>query len=129
MVVVDTSVWIDLLASRPVPQVALLHVLWRTESLGLGDLVLCEVLQGVRSDADRDLALRELLRFELVDMVGAPNAMAAADHYRALRMGVTVRGTVDCLIATYCIRNHVPLLHNDRDFDPFEEHLGLQVVR
>jgi predicted nucleic acid-binding protein len=63
-------------------------------------------------------------------MVGVPNALAAAANYRALRRkGVTVRGTIDCLIATFCIENSLPLLHNDRDFDPFEEHLGLQVVR
>jgi predicted nucleic acid-binding protein len=63
-------------------------------------------------------------------MVGLQNAIVAADNYRALRrIGVTVRGTIDCLIATYCIENQLPLLHNDRDFDPFEQHLGLLVAR
>jgi len=130
MVVVDTSVLIDVLARRPTPQVGLLRVLSRTERVALGDLTLCEVVQGTRSETERNVAIQALLRFQLVGMVGIPNALAAADNYRALRkMGITVRGTIDCLIATYCIRNHVPLLHNDRDFDPFEQHLGLQVVR
>jgi len=92
--------------------------------------MLCEVVQGLRSDAERSAALRELLQFQALDMVGLRNALAAADNYRALRqIGVTVRGTIDYLIATYCIENRLPLLHNDRDFDPFEEHLGLRVAR
>jgi len=130
MVVVDTSVWIDLLGNRPTHQVALLRRRSLREPIAVGDLMLCEVLQGTRSDTERKLAIQELSRFELLEMVGVANALAAAGNYRALRkIGVTVRGTIDCLIATFCIRNRLPLLHNDRDFDPFEQHLGLQVVR
>jgi len=130
MVVVDTSVWVDLLADRQTPQVALLGGVGDREQIAVGDLVLCEVAQGTRSEAERTMALQELFRFVIVEMVGVRNALAAADNYRALRrMGTTVRGAIDCLIATYCIENRLPLLHNDGDFDPFEQHLGLQVVR
>jgi predicted nucleic acid-binding protein len=130
MVVVDTSVWIDLFAGRETPQVALLHGLARHERLAVGDLMLCEVLQGTRTAAQRRRVKETLLRLELVAMVGVPNALVAAGNYRALRQrGITVRGTIDCLIATFCIEAGLPLLHNDRDFDPFERHLGLQVVR
>ena len=130
MLVVDTSVWLDLFADRDTPQVAHLSRVSEEEEVAVGDLVLCEVLQGARTEAQRRRLGESLLRCELVEMVGVRNAMAAADNYRALRtMGITVRGTIDCLIATYCIRNQLPLLHNDRDFNPFEQHLGLRVVR
>jgi predicted nucleic acid-binding protein len=130
MLVVDTSVWLDLFADRDTSQVAHLSRVSAQEEVGVGDLVLCEVLQGARTEAQRRRLVGSLLCCELVEMVGVQNAMAAADNYRALRtMGITVRGAIDCLIATYCIRNGLPLLHNDRDFDPFEQHLGLQVVR
>lgn len=130
MVIVDTSVWIDIFAGRETPPVVQLRRIAQHESIAVGDLMLCEVLQGVRTEAERKRARDRLLRLHQFEMVGVRNALAAADNYRALRRrGVTVRGTIDCLIATFCIENVLPLLHNDRDFDPFEKHLGLQVVR
>jgi predicted nucleic acid-binding protein len=130
MVIVDTSVWIDVFAGRETPSVTRLRHITQHESVAVGDLMLCEVLQGVRTEAESKRARERLLRLHLFEMVGLRNALAAADNYRALRRrGITVRGTVDCLIATFCIENSLPLLHNNRDFDPFEEHLGLQVVR
>jgi predicted nucleic acid-binding protein len=130
MLVVDTSVWLDLFGDRYSPQVAYLGRVYEHEEVAVGDLVLCEVLQGARTEAQRRRLGEALLHCELVEMVGLQNAIVAADNYRALRrIGVTVRGTIDCLIATYCIENQLPLLHNDRDFDPFEQHLGLLVAR
>ncbi len=100
-----------------------------THLIGVGDLILAEVLQGFRRQRDYEAARRELLGFALVPMAGRDNALAAADYYRHLRSrGVTVRGLVDCLIAAAVIAGDHILLHNDRDFDHFERHLGLQVL-
>ena len=129
MVVVDTPVWIDVFAGRETPPVVRLRRIARRESVAVGDLMLCEVLQGTRTESESKRVRERLLRLHQFEMVGLRNALAAADNYRARRrMGVTVRSTIDCLIATFCIENSLPLLHNDRDFDPFEEYLGLQVV-
>ncbi len=130
MVIVDTSVWIDVFAGRETPPVARLRRITQQESVAVGDLMLCEVLQGTRTETEAKRARERLLRLHHFEMVGVRYALAAAANYRALRRrGITVRGTIDCLIATFCIENRLPLLHSDRDFDPFEEHLGLQVVR
>ncbi len=128
--VVDSSVWIDYFNGKHSPQTnALDHALGAQEII-IGDLILTEVLQGFRSDSDFHHA-RELLRvFPAVSMLGADMAMAmkAAENYRALRKrGVTVRKTIDVMIATYCIEHALSLLYSDRDFDPMVKHLGLQI--
>jgi predicted nucleic acid-binding protein len=93
------------------------------------DLTVCEVLQGVSTDAAAARVLRALRRFEIFDTGGIALAVAAARNYRSLRArGRTVRKTIDCLIATFCLEHSHTLLHCDRDFDPFEDVLGLQVV-
>jgi len=128
-VLVDSSVWIDYLADRSTPEVEHLDTLLRTESVVLGDLMVCEVLQGIRNDREFRETWSTLLALEVLTIGGPSLAVKAASNYRALRRkGVTVRGTVDCLIATYCIESGLPLLHSDRDFEPFERHLGLAVV-
>jgi hypothetical protein len=130
MVIVDSSVWIDLFAGRTTPQIALLDDLADHETIGVGDLVVCEVLQGIRSQDQFDRFRRVLLGLPVFTIGGTHIAVAAAANYRALRQrGLTVRGTIDCLIATFCIERGHTLLHNDRDFDPFEQHLGLRVLR
>jgi predicted nucleic acid-binding protein len=99
------------------------------QDVAAGDLMLCEVLQGARSPREFERIKRELLALDILPMAGAHSAVAAAHNYRDLRRrGITVRGAVDCLIATFCIENGHVLLHNDRDFDPFEKHLGLRVL-
>jgi len=130
MVIVDASVWVDFFAGRQTPQVSLLRGVSPRERVGISDLTLCEVLQGVRDERESQRVRGILLTLPVLAVGGIKLAVAAATNYRALRQrGVTVRGTIDCLIATFCIeRDHV-LLHNDRDFDPFEEHLKLQVLR
>jgi predicted nucleic acid-binding protein len=129
VILVDSSVWIDHFRDAATEPVLRLRALIERELLLVGDLVLCEVLQGVRSDAEARLVEEALREFELVTLVDPELAIIAAANYRLLRRrGVTVRTTVDLLIGAFCIeRGHV-LLHNDRDFEPMERFLGLQTV-
>lgn len=130
MVIVDTTVWIDYLAGTPSPQAQWLEHEMTSRRLGLLDLMVCEVLQGIGNDAQAAAVLAGLKRFEIFDTGGVDLAVAAAANYRSLRArGRTVRKTIDTLIATFCIRGGHALLHNDKDFDAFEEHLRLQVIR
>ena len=130
MTLVDTSVWIDYFNERPTPEANLLDRLLVTERLLIGDLILAEVLQGFRAETDFNRARTLLGAFEFQPLVGRDIAITAAQNYRTLRAkGVTVRKTIDAMIATFCIQHGHALLHSDRDFDPFERHLGLRVVR
>jgi len=107
-----------------------LDALLGTEPLLIGDLILVEVLQGFRSDAEFARAARSLAVIEFHELVGREVALSSAYNYRSLRArGVTVRKTIDVIIGTWCIFNNHQILHSDRDFDPLEQHLGLQVVR
>lgn len=126
MIVVDSSVWIDFLNGRDVSHVRQLRGLLGYQEIAVGDLMLCEVLQGLGSEAEATAVERYLRRFEIVAMAGEAVAVLAARNYRRLReQGVTVRKTIDLLIGTWCIENRMPLLHNDRDFAPMVRHLGL----
>jgi predicted nucleic acid-binding protein len=125
-VIVVDSVWIDFLNGRNAPHVRRLRALLGTDEIIIGDLMLCEVLQGL----DSERAAREvealLRRFEIVPMSGAAIAVAAAGNFRSLRRrGITIRKTIDLLIGTWCIENRRLLLHNDGDFRPMARHLGL----
>lgn len=129
MVIVDTTVWIDYLGGADTPEALWLDRELTQQRLGLTDLILCEVLQGIDSERDAARTLRDLRRFEILATGGTDLAVAAAGNYRVLRSkGRTVRKTIDCLIATFCLNEGHTLLHRDRDFDPFEEFLGLQVI-
>ena len=124
MIVVDTSVWIDFLNGRNGPHVLQLHAILGEEEVIVGDLMLCEVLQGSERMAQKVEAL--FRRFEIVPMAGDAIAVAAARNYRSLRRrGITIHKTIDLLIGTWCIENRAPLLHNDSDFHPMTRHLGL----
>ncbi|MCH2242144.1 MAG: PIN domain nuclease [Aquabacterium sp.] len=130
MILVDSSVWIDYFNGAATPEVDLLDSLLDRDTLAIGDLILTEVLQGFRSERDFELARRTLSAFTLVPLGGADIAVRAARHFRTLRArGVTVRKTIDTIIATRCIADGLTLLHADRDFAPFVEHLGLRVAR
>ena len=130
MWIVDSSVWIDYFGGEINPQTDLLHAALGQQAIGLGDIILCEVLQGYRRQQDFEAARQALLQFPIYTIGGTEIALQSAEHYRALRrQGITVRKTVDCLIATFVIENGFSLLHSDRDFDAFETHLGLDVVR
>jgi len=99
------------------------------DGAGLTDIILCEVLQGVRDKSTTEDVKRQLLKFDVFESGGVDLASEAARNYRILRSrGHTVRKTVDCLIATFCIRDGHSLLHRDRDFDPLEQYLELSVV-
>jgi hypothetical protein len=129
MVIVDTTVWVDYLKGASTPQAEWLELEMGRQRLGLTDLILCQVLQGVRGERRFADVCRELLKYEIFTTGGTELAIAAARNYRALRAkGYTVRRTIDCLIATFCLSNGHNLLHNDRDFDPFEQALGLRVI-
>ena len=127
VVLVDSSVWIDYFRGVATRETDQLDVLLGREPVAIGDLILTEVLQGFTSNSDHDAALRALDMLELIEIGGRDVAIDAARHYRQLRgLGVTVRKTIDTLIATRCIRDGLHLLYSDRDFDPFVHHLGLQ---
>lgn len=126
MIVVDSSVWIDYFRGVATPQTDKLDALLGAEPLAIGDLMLAEVLQGFGSDGDFERVLQLLRTLTAVDIGGVDVAVQAARNYRALRsLGVTVRKTIDTLIATRCIVDGHALLYSDRDFDPFVRHLGL----
>jgi hypothetical protein len=129
MTIVDTTVWIDYLGGAINP-----HTEWLDRELGrrpfgLTDLILCEILQGIRTEPAFRQVRRDLSKFEVFHAGGEALAVASAQNYRFLRShGHTVRKTIDCLIATFCLVEGHSLLHRDHDFDPFENHLGLRVI-
>jgi predicted nucleic acid-binding protein len=117
MIVVDSSVWIDFFRGDASPEVDRLDELLETSEIIVGDLILTEVLQGFRRDADYAVAKQLLTDFSVVSMVGADQAILSADIYRELRKsGVTPRKTIDIWIAAFCIKWQIPLLYSDRDF-------------
>ncbi|MCB0064687.1 MAG: PIN domain nuclease [Caldilineaceae bacterium] len=120
-IMVDTSVWIDFFRGNETAEVArLTQYINLNERIFTGDLILAELLQGVRPGRELQAVEASFQAFLVVDMVGEANARQSASFYRQLRRkGVTVRKTIDCLIATWCIQNAIPLLHADRDFAPF----------
>jgi hypothetical protein len=130
VIVVDTSVWIDYFRGVAAPHTDLLDRALSESRIIIGDLILAEILQGFSSERDFQIARQLMDGLEYRDFVGRDMAMAAAQNYRALRrQGITVRKTIDVLIATFCIENGFGLIHNDRDFDPMEQLLGLRVLR
>ena len=129
MILVDSSVWIDYFRGTATPQAEKLDSLLGSEPIATGDLILTEVLQGFVSDRDFNQAKKLMTSLVIVDLAGQSIAIQAAKNFRALRsLGVTVRKTIDTVIATRCIEGGLPLLYSDRDFDPFVEHLGLRSV-
>jgi predicted nucleic acid-binding protein len=127
VILVDSSVWIDYFRGASTATSERLDALLMTEPLYIGDLMLAEVLQGFTTDRDFERGLQLLSGLNFIEIAGGKIAIAAARTYRDLRTrGVTVRKTIDCLIATRCICDGYALLYSDRDFDPFVQHLGLQ---
>lgn len=129
MIVVDSSVWIDFLNGHATPEVGRLSALLGTEPLLVGDIILLEVLQGVRSETDAKRVEAALRRFDVVPILDPDLAVLGAAHYRHLRaLGITVRKTIDLIIGTFCIARGHALLTADRDFAPMSGHLGLTLV-
>jgi predicted nucleic acid-binding protein len=129
MIIVDTTVWIDYLRGSRTAEIDWLEAHLTRERLALTDLILCEVLQGTMTVRDFQSVHTELLKFEIFETGTIRVALEAASNYRRLReAGRTVRRTIDTLIATFCLLEGHSLLHRDRDYDPFEEVLGLNVI-
>ena len=127
MILVDSSVWIDYFRGTPTRETDRLDALLGSEPLAIGDLVLTEVLQGLRDHRAFEQARKLLTSLDVVALGGQQVAIRAAKHFRVLReRGVTARKTIDTVIATRCIVDGYALLYSDRDFDPFVEHLGLR---
>lgn len=129
MIFVDSSVWIDYFNGKTSPEVKKLDSLLGVEPISTGDLILTEVLQGFRSDKDYRTAKNLLGSLTIFNMLDTKLAIKSADNFRLLRKkGITVKKTVDTIIATFCIQNKLALLHTDKDFRPFHKHLRLKNV-
>lgn len=126
MILVDSSVWIDYFRGTPTPQTDRLDALLGLEPVITGDLILTEVLQGFATDRDFNMARKLLTSLDIVNLAGRDIAIQAAKNFRVLRtLGITVRKTIDTVIATRCIESGFLLLYSDKNFEPFVQHLGL----
>ncbi|MGZ5056341.1 MAG: type II toxin-antitoxin system VapC family toxin [Methylobacter sp.] len=129
MILVDSSVWIDYFNGTESLATKKLDNLLGVQPVCTGDLILAEVLQGFRSDSDYQIAKILLCSLPVHAMLGVNLSLKSAENFRQLRkQGITIRKTIDTMIATFCIENELPLLHSDKDFQPFQQFLGLQVV-
>ncbi|MEO6081005.1 MAG: PIN domain nuclease [Steroidobacteraceae bacterium] len=127
MIVVDSSVWIDYFNGTESAAADRLDELLGVKRLAVGDIVLAEVLQGFRDDAQYRVAKQTMTSLTVFQMLGQTIAIRSAENYRSLRArGITIRKTLDVVIATYCIEHDLPLLFEDKDFLPFVRHLGLR---
>lgn len=127
MILVDSSVWIDFFNGTKNDETDKLNEVLGLEEIVIGDLILAEVLQGFRSDKSYKAAKEVLMSLTVHDLIGKEIAVKSANNFRKLRKkGITIRKTVDVIIATYCIENKIPLLFTDKDFLPFVKHLRLR---
>ena len=130
MIVADTSVWIDYVKGIDASHTNILDHELIYNRVVTGDIIIAEFLQGFKNDREYLIAKQIMDNLEYRDFLGKEIAIQAANNYRKLRKhGITVRKTIDVIIATFCIENRFPLIHNDRDFDPMEEILGLIVKK
>lgn len=126
MIIVDTSVWVDYFNGNNNQHTNALDNALIEGLVLMGDIILLEILQGFRDDADYKQAHTTLRTLDQHQMLGVDMVGDCSKNYRALRKkGITIRRTTDVIIATFCIKNKFPLLFQDRDFVPFIEHLKL----
>ena len=126
MIMVDSSVWIDYFNGRDTPETTQLDSLLGIQPIAIGDIILTEVLQGFRNDEDYQTAKSLLTSLTIFELLGEMMALKSAENYRLLRkQGITIRKTVDVIIASFCIENDLPLLFLDKDFIPFVKYLKL----
>jgi predicted nucleic acid-binding protein len=129
VILVDSGVWIDYFRGIQTPETDRLDAVLGNEPVATGDLVLAEVLQGFGSVQDFNRGKKLLTSLPLIDLLGGDIAIQAAKNFRTLRsQGITIRKTIDTLIATSCIEKGLTLLYSDKDFDPFVVHLGLRTA-
>jgi len=130
MIVADTSAWIDYIKGIKAPHTDILDQALLNYRIITGDIIITEFLQGFKVEKDYNQAKEIMNSLEYYDFVGKEIAHHAAQNFRKLRKnGITVRKTIDVIIATFCIENNFPLIHNDKDFDPMEHYLGLKVIK
>ena len=128
MIFVDSSVWIDYFNGKSTSETETLDSLLGVEPIATGDLILTEVLQGFRKDKDYKTAKSLLTLLTVFNMLDTSIAIESADNFRLLRKkGITVRKAVDAIIATFCIKNDLALLHSDKDFEPYYKYLRLKI--
>jgi len=126
VIFVDSSVWIDYFNGSQTPEAEKLDLTLGSSPICIGDIVLTEVLQGFRNDKDFNTVKDILISLNIVNVLDTSIALKSANNFRTLRKkGLTVRKTIDVIIATYCIENSIPLLYSDKDFIPFHKYLGL----
>ena len=129
MILVDSSVWINYFNGTETLATKKLDGLLGVQPVCIGDLILAEVLQGFRQDANYQTAKNLLCTLPIHSMIGTDISIKSVDNFKALRkQGITIRKTIDTLIATYCIETDLTLLHSDKDFQPFQQYLGLQTA-
>ncbi len=130
MILIDTTVWIDFFAGRNLPHVTqLVKILEKRDELCTCGIILTEILQGIKTKKEKQLVEDNLNHIVFLDMT-RPTFILAADIFSHLRSrGITIRKTLDCMIAAIVIENNTALLHNDRDFDPIEKYYGLPVLQ
>ena len=129
MVLADTSIWIDYFRGVYSPQTDQLNELLNEERVATGDLIIIELMQGFKTKSQIAAARQIISRLEYFDLVGKDIAFKAADNYRLLKnKGITIRKTIDIIIGTFCIENQFKLLHNDRDFEPMVDYIGLVLL-
>ena len=129
MILVDSGVWIDYFTGIDNKQTATLDKTLGVQSVAAGDLILTEVLQGFRHDKDYRTAKALFDNVTIFEMLGKDMAIRSAENFRTLRKkGITIRKTADVIIASFCIKQKIPLLFSDKDFKPFVKHLGLTEV-
>ncbi|HBA84005.1 MAG TPA: VapC toxin family PIN domain ribonuclease [Verrucomicrobia bacterium] len=129
MVIVDTSAWIEFFQNANSEVAQKVDQALEQDLIGIGDLIYCEVMQGLYHAEQQDRISKLLLSLPQFEMVGFQIAAKSASNYRRLRTkGVTIRKTIDVLIGTFCAENGHHLIHNDRDFDLMASHIGLKVL-
>ena len=129
MIIVDTSAWIEYFRGGLPRVVNKVDLCLERDLVGIGDLVYCEVMQGIRSPRERREVSTLLLALPQFNMVGFAMAERSASNYRLLRSkGVTVRKTIDVLIGTFCAAHGLQLIHHDSDFTLMAKHIGLDII-
>ena len=127
MILVDSSVWVDYFRGVDTAEADKLDTFLGVEQVITGDLILTEVLQGFISEREFNQGRKLLASLPTIPLVGEEIAVQAARNFRKLRtLGITIRKSIDTLIATSCIEKEISLLYSDRDFDPFVQHLGMR---